>query len=229
MDLLTLISLVASIASLILAVLAIALSIIFFILSAYYSEKSNAAANKISSTVDRLEKLFDHLYADTFSMMRENVTEMQKHAWPKDNPVDNNILIEADRRADSKVETLKESTAAEMRKLLELQSGTHEAVSRLSTDMEGLLGRAIDNSRQLDESAREETIREHIIATYRRLRKASTDPITLFDIYSPLVDIKLQGPDILAEYHRMLEDESLRTNNGRSDSNAVVMYVKGAD
>ena len=75
------ISLISSIASLVLAVVAIWLSIVFYKLSAAASESTTDAAKGIASSVERLEKLFDKLYSDTFSMMRETVTDMRKHIW----------------------------------------------------------------------------------------------------------------------------------------------------
>lgn len=66
-------SLLASLASLVLAVVAIWLSIVFFKLSSRASEATTEAAKGIASSVERLEKLFDKLYSDTCSMMRDTV------------------------------------------------------------------------------------------------------------------------------------------------------------
>lgn len=81
MSALEILSLVASIASVILALLAIWLSFAFFKLSSSASKSTEEAAKGISASVERLEKLFDKLYADTFSMMRETVTDMRQHIW----------------------------------------------------------------------------------------------------------------------------------------------------
>lgn len=75
------ISLISGIASLVLAVIAIWLSFAFFKLSSAASKSTDEAAKGISASVERLEKLFDKLYSDTFSMMRETVTDMRKHIW----------------------------------------------------------------------------------------------------------------------------------------------------
>ena len=78
-----LISLIASIASLILAIGAIWLSIVFFRMSNEASKATTEAAKGIDASVQRLEKLFDKLYSDTFSMMKDTVTDMRKHIWNK--------------------------------------------------------------------------------------------------------------------------------------------------
>lgn len=78
-----LISLIASIASLILAVGAIWLSIVFFRMSNEASKATTEAAKGIDASVQRLEKLFDKLYSDTFSMMKDTVTDMRRHIWNK--------------------------------------------------------------------------------------------------------------------------------------------------
>lgn len=67
------ISFIASIASLILAVGAIWLSVVFFRMSDAASKATTEAAKDIAASVERLEKLFDKLYSDTFSMMRDTV------------------------------------------------------------------------------------------------------------------------------------------------------------
>jgi hypothetical protein len=73
------ISLLSTIASLIFAVLAIWLSIVFYRLSITASKATEDVTKGISASVERLEKIFDKLYSDTFSVMRETVTDMRKH------------------------------------------------------------------------------------------------------------------------------------------------------
>lgn len=84
------VSLIASITSLILGVLAIWLSITFYKMSAKESKNAENASAQMKSSVDRLEKLFDKLYSDTFSMMKDTVSDMRKHIWNNDsNPKTN--------------------------------------------------------------------------------------------------------------------------------------------
>src|SRR3954469_18836840 len=75
------VNLFSSAVSTVLAVVALVLSIFFFVQAKKDAERSAGAASEISSSVERLEKLFDSLYSDTLSMMRETVTDMRKHIW----------------------------------------------------------------------------------------------------------------------------------------------------
>lgn len=76
-----LLNLFAAAISIVLAVVALALSIFFFVQSKNAARESSQSASEISSSVSRLEKLFDSLYSDTFAMMRETVTDMRRHVW----------------------------------------------------------------------------------------------------------------------------------------------------
>jgi len=69
----------ASISSLVLAVVAIWLAFIFFKMSFDLAARTTEAAKGISANVEKLENLFDKLYADTLSMMHETVTDMRQH------------------------------------------------------------------------------------------------------------------------------------------------------
>ena len=100
------ISLLASIASLILAVLAICLSIVFYRMSADATRATEDASKGISSSVERLESIFEKLYSDTFSVMRETVTDMRKHILTAPT-VKNQIQLARDVERDPKNEDAK--------------------------------------------------------------------------------------------------------------------------
>ena len=74
-------SLISSISSIALAIIAIILSIVFYRMSSDQSQLSVKASQDIEASVKRLEQLFDKLYSDTFSMMKETVTDMRNHIW----------------------------------------------------------------------------------------------------------------------------------------------------
>src|SRR5690348_16395858 len=76
-----LINLFSAAASIILALVALGLAVFFFVQSKNEADRSAKSAEEISSSVGRLEKLFDSLYSDTFSMMRDSVTDMRRHVW----------------------------------------------------------------------------------------------------------------------------------------------------
>lgn len=79
----TIVGFIATIASLVLAIGAIWLSFVFYKMSNDASKETTKAAKDIQSSVERLEKIFDKLYSDTFSMMKDTVTDMRHHIWKR--------------------------------------------------------------------------------------------------------------------------------------------------
>ncbi len=164
-----LLSLVSSIASLILAIGAIWLSFVFYKMSDEASKATTQAASDIDSSVQKLEKLFDKLYSDTFSMMKDTVSDMRKHIWNGDeNSGDigdvnkNTILEEADRRAEEKLQDIKSDFEEQLNKILHEQKVADGKVSNMSEDLKELLENVIQTSSVVESEAREETVRSHI-------------------------------------------------------------------
>ena len=168
------ISLLASIASLVLAVVAIWLSIVFYRMSTAASGATTEAAKGIAASVDRLEKLFDKLYADTFSMMRDTVTDMRKHIWPAEDPEAASAAEEMERKADAKVDDLKRSMETQLSEMFQRQQMAGDQVTALRQEMRHLLERAIVGSRQLETEAREETLRTLLMREIRLMRRHQT-------------------------------------------------------
>lgn len=73
-------SLVVAITSIILALVAIGLSAFFFGLSKEQSENAGASAARIEASVKHLDFVTQKLYADLFSLVRENFGKLQDHA-----------------------------------------------------------------------------------------------------------------------------------------------------
>ena len=67
------VSIGASIVSVVLAIVAIWLSVTFYRLSNDASGEIKSASKDIGASVSRLEKVFDNLYSDTFTMMKDTV------------------------------------------------------------------------------------------------------------------------------------------------------------
>jgi len=144
------ISFMASIASLILAVGAIWLSIVFYRMSTTASNATTEAAKIIAASVERLEKLFDKLYSDTFSMMRDTVSDMRKHMWPTEDPEAEKAVEEAEKKADEKISDLKKAMEQQVAEVLQRQKVADDRVSAVRTEMRRLLDRAIVTSRQVE-------------------------------------------------------------------------------
>nr|WP_321352917.1 hypothetical protein [uncultured Methanoregula sp.] len=198
-SLITIIGLIASIASLVLAIIAIWLSIVFFKMSSELATNTTEASKNISSSVERLEKLFDKLYSDTFSMMKDTVSDMRKHIWPDDHARETDLTVEIDKNADEKISKFKEEINHELSSLLEKQNVTDANIDSLRNEMGDLINRAISMSRNAQVEAREETIRGHILQILTKKHEVSA---------SEIVDT-INGPvsKILRELNRMNEDK----------------------
>ena len=165
-----LLSFIASIASLILAVVAIWLSIVFYRLSTAASEATTEASKGIQASVERLEKLFDKLYSDTFSMMRETVTDMRKHMWPEEDAEQEKASADIEGKTDQRLQELQRNMERQLSGILAGQRIAEEKNLALQTEMRELLGRAIRTSKQVEEEVRDETVRERLLS---RLRSAT--------------------------------------------------------
>ena len=149
------IALVASITSLILAVCAIWLSIAFYKMSNEASRLTNEAARGIDASVVRLEKLFDKLYSDTFSIMKDTVTDMRRHIWNV--PSDDAATVS---------DEMREEIRAQVAEVLEGQPEVDPAqLDELKQKLESALKALLEKSREAkltkDSQSVMAAIREH--------------------------------------------------------------------
>lgn len=75
------ISIFVNATSIILAIVSLILSLYFFNVSQKTNKESEKIANDIKNTTEKLEQLFDKLYTDTFSMLKNQSDAMQKHIF----------------------------------------------------------------------------------------------------------------------------------------------------
>jgi len=170
---LDLVNLFSAAASIILAIVALALSIFFFVQSKNEAERSSKSADEISSSVSRLEKIFDTLYSDRFSMMRETVTDMRQHVWKVAPTVTPSEEAEAEaREAESQAAVL-----AELDKISKRVGLTDTKVNELRSELSPVLHRALEEQR---ESAQKEVVsrdlQRYMLSRARR-RPTSADDI----------------------------------------------------
>ena len=158
------VSVIASIASLVLAILAVWLSLEFFKLSSAASKATEEAAKGISASVERLEKLFDKLYSDTFSMMRDTVTDMRKHIW-KEPSTDESISANEELRAE---------ITNQIDEILSKRSGTTNDAEGLKNELE----RTIEEMFQIRESRTSTSNDLRILKLIKALGKARVDRLT---------------------------------------------------
>lgn len=149
------VSLVASFVSVIIAAFAIWLSVKFYQMSSIIAENTKEASKSIAASVDRLESLFDRLYSDTFSMMKDTVTDMRKHMWPdKDESPDALAIVE--QKADEKIEAVRSEIASELSTMMRQVGQTDSKIAGVEDRLTQLVDKAIQQTRRVESEAQEE-------------------------------------------------------------------------
>src|SRR5258706_15109784 len=120
------------------------------------SEKIEEANRAISASVDRLEKVFQMQYSDTFSMVRDTYTDFRKHLMPETTAVARAEQL-AESAADQKVEQLRTEIGAELTKIVNRVGQTDAQLGSVKTQLEGVIEKAIDRSRKVDQEAGKKT------------------------------------------------------------------------
>lgn len=147
-------ALVGSIVSIIIGGFAVWLSVTFYRMSNKISEDTKGAAKGISASVNRLESLFDSLYSDTFSMMKDTVTDMRKHIWPvKEQSIEEQKQIEE--KANTKIDELKKQISDELSGMMARVGHTDSKIEEVEKNLEKLVNRAIQQTRKVESEAQE--------------------------------------------------------------------------
>lgn len=136
------IGLVASIVSLIIGGFAIWLSVTFYKMSNKNAKDLEQASANIDSTVNRLEVLFDKLYSDTFSMMKDTVTDMRNHVWKTSSLDSNGSKTEL----EENFEELKAELNSKIEELISNQGAATDKVDSFANQIESLISETIDKS-----------------------------------------------------------------------------------
>lgn len=171
-----LLSIAASLVSIALGGFAIWLSLYLYKRSSEFSTKIKGSADRIGASIDRLETLFDKLYSDTFSMMKDTVSDMRKHAWREEPSNGEQIALEAERRADEKVKGIEEQFSRDLSDVLKRQAIAETRVTELAGKIGPVVRRVIAESRKAEVEAREETVRDHIRRAYNEAIAAGEKP-----------------------------------------------------
>lgn len=182
LDLVDFTSLAASIMSLVLAVLAIWLSIVFYKLSTKASDSTNKASEEIHSSVTKLEQLFDRLYNDTFSVMRDTVSDMRRHIWPDQISQIASTEKEVQDKTEKRIDELKLQMTAELSSLLAKQKDFGGRAENLTKDLLPILNKAINESTKVTVETREDTIMEAVLTVVKGLAESRSYTVSADDM-----------------------------------------------
>lgn len=194
------VSLVASVVSVIVGGFAIWLAVTFYRMSNKISEDTKEAGKGISSSVTRLESLFDRLYSDTFSMMKDTVSDMRKHIWPEKEQ-SGEALAKIEERADEKVQALRKQISSELTSVMRQVGRTDSKISGVEERLTELVDRAIQQTRRVESEAQEEISMASVLRGVR----------SFIERYGEVAIGRLWTHPVLRErYPRTLISEALR-------------------
>lgn len=176
------IGIVAGCVSIALAGFAVWQATVFFRWSNTAQRETVQAAKGIEASVKKLEDVFNRLYADTFGIMRDTVSDMREHMWPA-------AAMGEDKARDAGLEEIDKRTAENIE---ELRKEVHEQVGQVAmrvgatseqvADLEGQLGNVVDQALEASRQAQAEAVRQTLteaiqaeIALAKRQRKRSVE------------------------------------------------------
>jgi hypothetical protein len=155
------INLFSAATSIVLAVVALALSIFFFVQSKKAAEQGSKSAEEISASVTRLEKIFDSLYSDTFTMMRETVTDMRHHVW-KIAPTKSTTGIEEE-DAEGRRSELESAVLTELSKVSRNIGLTDAKIAELTSRLTPVINRTLGEQHSRVKAGVQWTFREMLV------------------------------------------------------------------
>lgn len=222
MTTLNLISIVSSVMSLFLGVFAIVLSLVLYRWSTSAAERSQEAARNIEASVKRLEQLFDKLYSDTFSMVKETYSDIRQHMWPEARPSDQ-VEALAEQKADARVAAVKTSLDLELTRLLEKQSNTDTQLQLLTDELRALLSKAISETQRIEEESRDESVREVILRQLSSLETA----VTLGDMTDLMNDkYGIGASEVMDELEKLKNEGVVAWPSKRNPATATVSLLR---
>jgi hypothetical protein len=187
--------LVAAVVSIVLAGFAIWQASTFYRWSEAASKESTTAARDIRASVERIEKLFDTFYTDTFGLMKDTYSDFRKHTWETGSG-------EEGKTETKKFEELRLELRQEVEALTVQGTSTEQQISDLRDEMESLVDRAIDQSQVLETRLVEKQVRPLVL---RRLREAKAEGESVMSVASFWRSIPVGGGRLFASLNVLLK------------------------
>lgn len=137
-----------------LAFFAIWLSWQFYKASTASAEQMSQAARAIQSGVAQLDRLFSSLYADTFSMMRDTVTDIRKRALEPPAPIARDIQDAVAGQVEEHLKVLLADLDKQAAAIAELVMVPGTKPTEVRQQVERVVDRAISGTRSIEDAAR---------------------------------------------------------------------------
>lgn len=144
---LDLISLFSGVASLVMGGLAIWLSVTFFKMSDNASKEIKSSSDNINTNVEKLEKMFDTMYSDTFGMVKDSVSHMRQQV---------DRISSADNELSEEINVRIEEVIAKELNSVQTESMSKKEIKELFTEL-------LNTSKQTEKNVKVDTIKEDIL------------------------------------------------------------------
>jgi hypothetical protein len=215
-------SIVAAVVSIAIGIFAIWLSLTFYKMSSRNMENVIEASKNLQANMNRLEAMFNKLYAGSLATQKEIVLEAPKEPWPEPAQHEDFIREEVEKRAERKVE--------ELRKALDRgKSGVPERqVIQETRTILGAPDRAVTEPKKADAETFKGSIRERIekqINFYQhRGYKGIISEFLMDDIISDTPLLRIQ--DIEPELRKMKEEAIIDWEGEKLGPNTHIEFKK---
>jgi transcription-repair coupling factor (superfamily II helicase) len=211
-------SIVSSIVSLFISGFAIWLSITFYRMSSASADDIKQSSNSIDATVKRLESIFDKLYSDTFTMVKETVTDMRQHIWKAPPP-----SSEIEKADEDRVRQLKQQFTLEIDKVIRRQNVADTKVAKLQNELSKAFDHVVDKSISVAREAKETPKREQILNAIKALQTKNS-PTTLPSIAAELGidESRLVSIVFNLGYEKILSWPNLQRKSLSAEENIII-------
>jgi hypothetical protein len=142
------INLVSAALSTVLSIVALWLALYLYRMSNDQFNRAQQSATDMAATVAKLEDLFNRLYDDTFSMMRDTLTDMRAHIWPASGSHTGlgDVLEQAERTAKDRMKEARSELLSQIATSSKQAGITESSVSSILDDLGPVVDRALDES-----------------------------------------------------------------------------------
>lgn len=171
--------LVAATASIVLAAVAITQAAVFFRWSDKASKETTQASRDIAASVSKLEKLFDTFYRDTFSLVKDQFTDYREGS--RSGP----SREEIEKTAEENLDRLKLEMKEEIARITARDSGKEKSAETIQAELQGLIDRTIDRSRNVDIEAQVVALKPIVVKRVEEMEARGKSEMTWSDFAEP--------------------------------------------
>ncbi|MEY0023044.1 hypothetical protein AB7W40_03345 [Providencia rettgeri] len=207
-----LLSFVLSIVSLLVSAGAVWLSFKFYQMSDHASKEAQRSSDQIQVNTEKLEGLFSKLYSDTFSMMKDTVTDMRQHIYHNSDKEDS---------LEEKLTAMKESIKREVKITLDDNIGELKENDIKINKIEERLENIINQQVNVVIEERYNNIADEILRLLSKTQQYMT-----FEIHEMLSKkIKIEMSELITTLQKMAELKLIASNSANINIFSIIQRI----